>query len=270
MVRSTQEPPAAERSAGPMPFVAPCHTLDRQAPLRWLRLGWNDLRRAPGPGLAYGVVMAAVSWIVSLLALKIGTLAMLLALASGFIFLGPVLAIGLYSVSAQLAMGRRPYLGYCLVEGKRHLGNEMVFGFMLLIVFLVWARAASMVHVFFPMEAHPPWRDLITFLTVGSAVGAVFCAIVFSVSAFSLPMIMERRVDTVTAVVTSVNAVLRNKGVMLLWAACIVAAVAVGFATLFLGLVVLLPVLGHATWHGYRETIDASAWPLNQGQNATV
>ncbi|MEJ2344954.1 MAG: DUF2189 domain-containing protein [Gammaproteobacteria bacterium] len=267
MVRNAQEPSAADRSAETMAFVAPCRTLDRRAPLRWLRLGWNDLQRAPGPSLSYGTVMAAVSWAVSLLAWKLGTLAMLLALASGFILLGPILAIGLYSVSAQLAMGRRPYLGYCLVEGKRHLGNEMIFGFMLLIVFLVWARAASMVHVFFPMEAHPPWRDLVTFLTIGSAVGAVFCAIVFSASAFSLPMIMERRVDTVTAVVTSVNAVLRNKGVMLLWAALIGAAVAVGFATLFVGLVVLLPVLGHATWHAYRETIDAAAWPVNEGQS---
>jgi uncharacterized membrane protein len=146
-------------------------------------------------------------------------------------------------------------------EGRRHLGNELLFGIILLVVFLIWVRAASMVHVFFPMQADPEWHELAVFLIVGTSVGAVFSAVVFAFSAFSLPMIMDRQVDPVTAVVTSVNAVLRNKGPMLVWAAIIVAAVAIGFVTAFLGLALLLPLIGHATWHAYRETIDAHAWP---------
>ena len=104
--------------------------------------------------------------------------------------------------------------------------------------------------------------DLAPFLAVGSAVGAVFCAIVFSISAFSLPMLMERSVDTVTAIVTSVNAVLRNKPAMIVWAMIIGSCVVLGALTAWLAFAILLPVLGHATWHGYRETIDASAWPI--------
>jgi uncharacterized membrane protein len=94
-------------------------------------------------------------------------------------------------------------------------------------------------------------------------VGAVFAGLVFSASAFSLPMMLDRKVDTVTAVLTSVNAVLRNKGPMLIWAMIIVTSVALSFATAFLGLAVLMPVIGYATWHGYRDSIQAEQWPEN-------
>ena len=91
--------------------------------------------------------------------------------------------------------------------------------------------------------------------------GAVFSLIAFTFSAFSLPMICDRDADAVTAIVTSVNAVLRNKPAMAVWAGLIVLLTAAGFATALVGLAVVIPVLGYATWHGYRETIDASAWP---------
>jgi uncharacterized membrane protein len=130
-------------------------------------------------------------------------------------------------------------------------------------VFLVWARAGSMLHVFFPVEAHPDWHQLAKFLAIGSAVGSVFALVTFAFSAFSLPMICDRDTDAITAVVTSVNAVLRNKPAMAVWVVLIVALTAVGFATALLGLAITIPLLGYATWHGYRETIDASAWPRN-------
>ena len=255
---TTTDPKAAGEA---LPFAAPCRKLTLGAPFRWLRLGWRDLRAAGRPSLIYGAVIVALSYFILAFAWAFGDLGLYLSLASGFIFLGPVLAIGLYSISCQLEQGRRPRLGYCLREGRRHLGNELTFAVMLLIVFLIWARAASMVHVFFPMEAHPTSAEYLLFFGVGSAVGAVFSALIFTFSAFSLPMIMDRRVDAVTAVVTSVNAVLRNKAALLLWALIILGCVVLGFLTAFLGFAVLLPLIGHATWHAYKETIDASAWP---------
>jgi uncharacterized membrane protein len=259
MVSSTDKPDATEA----LPFVAPCKQLDTFAALRWLRLGWQDLARAPRQSLTYGGVIVLLSWLVSALAYRFGDLAMLLSLASGFIFLGPILAIGMYSVSCQIQKGLKPKLGYCLREGRRHMSNELVFAVMLMIVFLIWARAASMVHVFFPPEEHPTLQEQLVYFGIGTAVGSVFAGIVFAASAFSLPMIMDRKVDMVTAVVTSVNAVLRNKGAMAVWAALIVAAVGIGFATAFVGLAVLLPLIGHATWHAYQETIDAHQWPVH-------
>jgi uncharacterized membrane protein len=154
-------------------------------------------------------------------------------------------------------------MGYCLREGRSHIAELLVLGMVLLIVLLVWARAAAMVHVFFPVEGPPTMAVLLPFLLIGSAVGAVFASIVFSASAFSLPMILDRKVDAITAVVSSVNAVLRNKAALLVWACLIGLAVVVGFATACLGFAVLLPLIGHATWHAYQETIDASAWPQN-------
>jgi uncharacterized membrane protein len=137
----------------------------------------------------------------------------------------------------------------------------MVFALILMVVFLVWARAASMVHVFFPVTGEYAWRDLLPFLAVGSAVGSLFAGFTFGASAFSLPMLVDRKVDVVTAVVSSINAVLRNKAAMIVWVLLIVLGVGIGFATAFIGLAVTLPVLGYATWHSYRDCIDASAWP---------
>jgi len=250
-----------EFDSSTMPFVAPCKKLNVLAPFNWLRLGWSDLKRARKQSLTYGLAMALISYVVTLVTYMMGSYMLLFALLSGFFFLGPVLAMGLYSISCQLNEGKTPRLGYCLREGRRHISNGLVFAFILLIVFLIWARAASMVHIFFPEQSSPEWADLITFLSVGSTIGAFFCAIIFSASAFSLPMIMDRRIDVVTAVITSINAVLRNKAAMLVWASIIFVCILIGFATAFIGLIVLLPLIGHATWYGYKETIDSAAWP---------
>lgn len=261
MVTSTNKDEPQEFDSSTMPFVAPCRKLKTLAPFNWLRLGWIDLKRARKQSLTYGLVMTLISYVVAIAAYLMGSYMLLFALLSGFFFLGPVLAIGLYSISCQLGEGNVPRLGYCLREGKRHMSNGLVFAFILLIVFLIWARAASMVHIFFPEHSFPSWSELALFLIIGSVVGAFFCAIIFTASAFSLPMIMDRRVDVVTAVITSINAVIRNKSAMLVWAIIIVVCILIGFATAFLGLIVLLPLIGHATWHGYKEAIDATAWP---------
>lgn len=260
---STSSIPETPQSPETMPFVAPCRTVELDAPLRWLRLGWQDLKRAPRQSLSYGLVMMVLSMAIAALTWRFGAIALYVGLASGFVFIGPALAVGLYSISRQLAKGREPVLGYCLREGGQHLRELLVLGIALLVVLLVWARAAATVHVFFPAESNPELSELLLFLGIGSAVGTIFAAIVFSATAFSLPMIMDRKVDAVTAAVTSINAVLRNKKPMLLWAFLIGLSVLLGFATGLVGFAVLLPLVGHATWHAYEETIDAEAWPHN-------
>lgn len=250
-----------QSSPEPLSFVAPCRTLEAAAPLRWVARGWADIQAAPRQSLTYGAVIVAVSWLMTLEGLRLGSYFVVLTLLSGFVFVAPVLAIGLYSISRQVERGETPSLRRCFAEMKQDAGTTMVFALVLLVVFLVWARAGSMVHVFFPVEAHPDWRQLATFLGIGSAVGSIFAAVTFAVSAFSLPMIADREVDAVTCVVTSVNAVLRNKHAMLTWIALIVGLTALGFATALVGLGITIPLLGHATWHAYRDTIDASDWP---------
>lgn len=270
--------PAADSTStdeSAMPFVAPCRQLAPSAPFGWLRLGWKDMWTAPRQSLTYCTVVVLLSWSLAYVAVRFGGYFELLVLILGFILIAPVLAVGTYAISEQIERGEKPSLRRCLSEERKAFGNLMVFALMLLVVFLVWWRAASAVHIFFPLdEASQDWRDYLEFFGIGSVVGALFASVVFSAAAFSLPMLVDRRVDSITAVVTSINAVLRNKPTMLVWGAVIALAVAPGFALLFLGrdrgnrlalvmllLGITLPLIGHATWHAYKDAIDASEFP---------
>ena len=240
-----------------LPLVAPCRALRASDPLRWLAAGWRDLARAPGVSLTLGLGIVLASWAISWLAWLVGSLPLLIGMMSAFILVGPLVAMGFYSVSARLERGERPSLERVWRNARATAGNVAIFGLVLLVVGLVWARAASMVHVFFPVTGAVGGWEVAIFLLVGSAVGSIFCGVIFTASAFSLPMLKDREVDAITAVLSSANAVLRNKGPMALWAALIVAGVAIGFATALVGLAVTIPLLGHATWHGYRDAVDA-------------
>lgn len=262
MDTQNDEAPPAPKPKFERPFVAPCRRLAPGAPLRWLALGWRDFRAALGVSLAYGLAVFVVSALVSAGAWALGRWVLLISALSGFIFVAPLLAFALYSVSRQLCEGRAPSLSHTVRAMRRPVANAMVFALVLLVVFLVWARAGSMVHIFFPVDAHPDWRQVAMFLGIGSAVGSIFALITFAATAFSLPMLANRDVDVVTAVVSSVNAVLRNKPSMAVWIALIVLLTGVGLATALLGLVVVIPWLAYATWHGYRETLDVSQWPM--------
>jgi len=245
-----------------MPFVAPCRELSPWAPFRWVGLGVKDLLRAPRQSLIYGFAVALMIAFVSLLAWLKGSQWIMFAMLGGFVFLAPLTCIGLYGISAQLERGQPPLMTRSLRAAfKRHLGNELIFAIILLIIFMVWARAAVMVTVFFPTDGDQTWQDLLPYLAFGSLVGSVFAAVTFGASAFSLPMIMHRNVDSITAIVTSVNAVLRNKRAMFLWLAIIVASLLLGLITAFVGLIVIVPVIGYAAWHGYLETINADDFP---------
>jgi len=247
-----------------LPFVAPCRRLALAEPVTWVKLGWQDFKKAPCTSLCYGGFLVLLSYLLAYLTWQLGGYVLMFSLMSGFVFIAPVLALGLYSVSCQIQRGLKPKIGYCLMEGRRHLGNEMVYSMILLVIFLLWARAGSAIHIFFPLESHPHLADLAIFLGVGTLVGTLFASLVFCASAFSLPMMLDRKVDAVTAVLTSVNAVMHNKGAMVVWVLIILAALFISFVTAFLGLAVLMPVIGYATWHGYRATIEVEDWPANE------
>ena len=223
-----------------MPFTAKVNVVPMNAPVKWIKLGIEDMKTAPGVSLTYGLALTLLS----------------LALGYAFYRFG---TLGLY-----LEQGRKPILGYCMREGGGHIKDMLIFSFILLVVFLLWARSATAIHIFFPDNADYEFMDLALFLGIGTTVGAIFSTIVFTTSAFSLPMLMDRKTDAITAVVTSINAVLTNKKTMLLWAAMIVTFVILGFATAFIGFIIVLPLIGHATWHAYRDVVDASEWPENE------
>ena len=250
-----------------LPFAAPYNILPVWSALDWLALAWQDFKHAPGISLLYGSILVVISYALAIASWYLGGVVLLFSLLSGLVFIAPVLAMGLYSISCQISAGYKPKLTYCMREGKRHIGNEMVFSVILLIVFLVWTKAGSGVHIFFPMQSNPEFLDYLIFYFIGGLIGSIFAVIVFCASAFSLPMMMDRKSDTVTAVITSVNAVINNKKAMLVWLSIVVLGVIICLATAFLAMPLIMPLLGYATWHGYKQTINAGMWRKNQKLN---
>jgi uncharacterized membrane protein len=246
----------------PKALIVPSRDLAAGAGFGWLRAGWNDFMNARKISLVYGLFVFLVSIFVAYLAYELGGFVLLLMALSGFVFIAPMLAFGLYSVSRQLCQGNTPSLGHTLRAIRRPLGNSLVFTLVLLVVFLLWVRAGMMVQVFFPFGGDPDWDHIVTFFLIGSAVGSIFAVVTFSASVFSLPMLANRDIDVITAVISSINGALRNKPAMLVWAFLICFLTLVGFLTAGLGLIVIIPWLAYSTWHGYRAALDVSDWPI--------
>ena len=237
--------------------VIPCRKLTYTDVFRWLILGLKDMFRAPGPTVFYGLVFAVIGWAITYIVVVTGGWffsvfpAMVL-----FVLIGPVLAAGLYDISWQLERGHRPEILHSISAIRRNTVNEWGFGILLLVIMIFWMRVASLIHALYPPYASDNLADFAPFLLLGTLVGGLFTAVVFCISVFTQPVLMERRVDLMTAILTSVNAVWMNKGPMLLWALIILLFVALGFVSYFFGMIILMPWLGYATWHGYINSIE--------------
>ena len=232
---------------------------------RWLAAAWMDLRRTPGLSLGYGAVFVVVSFALSfgLAALDLGSL--ILPLAGGFVLMAPLLVVGFYEISRRLESGETPSVGTVARASYANIGQVGAMGAVLMMVFLVWTLLALVLFALFYGQ-NPPSLDRFVeeivfsvrgamFLALGTAVGAMLAALVFTISAFSLPLLVDRPVDVVAAIAVSAAAVRANGRVMFGWAALIVILTGVGFFTLFFGLAVVMPLLGYATWHAYRDVI---------------
>lgn len=237
--------------------VIPCKELDVGDPLKWLSLGLRDLFRAPLLTFFFGVIFAAIPWFITYLVALTGWHLVIMPAIVCFMLIGPFLAAGMYDVSWELEKGHKPSLKHALKAIKRNAVNEWGFGIMLMVLMIFWLRVASMIHALYPSYLDPNnIEELLPFLVVGTAIGAFFTVIVFFLSAFTQPILMERKVDLGTAVMTSINAVWLNKVPMFIWGAMIFTAVLIGFATGFVGFIVLMPLVGFATWHAYIDTIE--------------
>jgi uncharacterized membrane protein len=199
---------------------------------------------------------------VSFLAWKFASAWIMFALLCGFVFIAPLACVATYAISAQLQrhepVSFRRILRACFV---RCIGTELVFTLVLLLIFLLWARSNSVISIFLPASGDFTVSDMALYIGLFTGVSLFFSGMMFTASQFALPMILHRDVDAITAAVTSVNAMLKNKLAMLIWGAIIIGCLILGIVTGGLLLVVFIPAIGHAVWHGYLETIDASAYP---------
>jgi uncharacterized membrane protein len=235
-------------------------------PWHWLAAGWRDLWDQPAVSLLYGVIATACGLLLSVGLVMAGLESLIPVLAGGFLLIGPLLAVGLYEKSRSLAAGERPSMYRSARTAISLAGRLGLLAAILLVFYIVWVRVAILlVALFLGTGGIPPAREFMPMLlftphglgllVVGTAVGAVFAGIVFATTAISLPMLMERRVDAFTAMAASVAAVLDSPKAMALWAALIAGFIALGIATLGAALVIAFPLIGHATWHAYRDIV---------------
>lgn len=246
------------------PTVRPVNFTDIWAALH---AGWCDFRRAPLFGLFFGGFYAVGGIVILALMIWANMVYMLIPLIIGFILIGPFVAVGLYEVSRALEEGRpltwSGVLGVMLQQRTREFGW---MSFATLFVFWIWIYQVRLwLAIFFGMKTFTTFYAFLTilfttanglaFLVVGSAVGAALAFVLYAITVVSFPLLLDRDVDFITAMITSIKAVATSPVPMLVWGAAIMLLVMIAVIPVFLGLLVVLPVLGHASWHLYRSVI---------------
>lgn len=237
--------------------------LSWKAGFGWLAAGWRDLSMQPATSLVYGVAVFAVSLAIVYGLFAFGWDYILFPALSGFLVVGPVLAVGLYEKSRRVANGQPVTLADMLFVRTGSGGQILFVGVLLCLLMVVWVRAAVIIYALFFGVLPFPGLDHVAsmlfttptgwaLLVVGTLVGGLFAAFSFAISVFAIPMLMHEKLDAFTAMGTSLALVWHNLPVALAWGAIVLGLIVASLATGMLGLVVVFPLLGHATWHAYE------------------
>jgi uncharacterized membrane protein len=248
----------------------PVREAGRGAVMRWLRLGWRDFRRSGFPSLLHGLIVAVVSLVIVDIAVEFWPL--LPGAVSGFVLVGPILATGLYALSRRLETGGKPHLRDAVDAWRQGTRCLVRFGLLLVLAGSGWVVISVVLFYFFvevPIEG--PLDFLRYVLLQGNELfllwtllGGLGAALIFALTVVSVPLLVDRDVRTPVALTTSLRAVGENPVTMVWWALFIMLATGLSIATLMVGFVVLYPVMGHASWHVYRDLVDADALPRRQ------
>jgi uncharacterized membrane protein len=262
------EPETAPESAFPIVRSG----ISPVAPWRWLSRGLDDLKWCPSASLFFGCCFAAMG--LALNTVFAHHYEYMSALVCGFLLVTPFFAIGLYEISRRRTSGASCRLLPTLAAWRTNASNIGIYSLILTVIFLVWARASLITFALFFTGELPSLQDFVgqilsfqnlEFLVAYICVGLVFAFLVFAFSVVSIPLMMDRDQDAVTAMIASFLALVRNPAAMVVWAAIIVSLTVIGFATLYIGLAFAIPLLGHATWHAYRELVEPAPPPGRAG-----
>lgn len=231
---------------------------------RWLAAGWADMVAAGWVSPAYGLLFVAGGFAITGGLVLIGMPYLITPMIGGFLLVGPLLALGLYDISARLEQGQRPGFLHAVTAWRVNTFHILTAGLILMLVIMIWARLSVVLFaLFFPYQSMSLDSFLtqvatfqgVTFTLFMLALGFAFAAAAFVTNVTTLPMMLDRRTDVFAAALVSVIAVVKNPRPMALWAVLIVAVIGAGLATAFIGLAVALPVIGHASWHAYRDLV---------------
>jgi uncharacterized membrane protein len=245
-------------------------TVDMTRPWFWLAEGWRDFVAAPGLSMTYGLAATLAFALVTLLLGSAGSWHWAIALMPGFLFLGPVLAVGLYEIARRREGELDSTLNDTMHGWGRNRMTTYSLGIIMVLLMLAWFVTSMQLTALFVANAGVMLQvfggapDLTTFLTsitwpmiaAVSISGAVALIIAFVLTAVSVPLAVDHEdIDVITAVMVSVQACIRNGRTMLLWAALVTVFAGIGILPLYLGLIVTFPLLGYATWHAYRDIV---------------
>ena len=241
-------------------------TVPFDQPWEWLAAGWRDLWTHPATSLSYGAAFAVIAALLAWGTTMTGAQSIVLALFGGFLLIGPLIAAWLYDISRRIEADQPVSLGRALKSIVRPKGQLGFMGIALFLIFVVWMQIAFLLFMLFAGgRGFPPPEQFVHMLfftshglgllVVGTLAGAILAFITFAVSAVSVPLLMVRDIDVVTAMRTSVRAVVANPKAMVLWAALISGFVVLGILTMCAGLVVMFPLVGHATWHAFKDLV---------------
>ena len=260
MIEPQHRPPSAP-SALPASFEIPLRKLSPAAPFHWLKLGWRDFLACPHVGVFYGICFIVMGWV--LLAVFEHAPAYTLGLSAGFLLMGPVLCLGIYRVSQRLERSEPPEFLDSLLCWRPHLSSIGLFGLVLLVLELLWGRASLVVFAL-SFDGMPDFKGTLLallepqnlqFIVTYLVVGGIFAGLIFSISVVAIPMMLDRDTDPITAGITSLRLVATQMPVMLLWGALVTALIVLALLPAFIGLLVIAPVVGHASWHAYRDAV---------------
>lgn len=261
---------ASSLPENPAPYVPPppvgpkreIVTLGVVDPFRWLARGWQDLWAAKGIALFYGACFWAMAMLLRAVFYHLPEYTM--SIASGCLLIGPFLAMGLYEVSRRRERGEAPDIVYSLTCWDSHIGSMGMLVLVLIVLELLWGRASLVVFAVFFNTGMPSTAGVLQavfnpenweFVAVYLVVGGAFAGLVFATSVVSIPMILDRDTDAISASITSLQVFFSNLPVLLLWGALISLLVLAALIPLGLGLLFVGPWLGHATWHAYRGAV---------------
>ena len=241
-----------------------------EAPWAWLAAGWRDLQRSRGVSLVYGVFFALVSAAITIGLWLTDAIQVLPVLAAGFMLVAPLLAVGLYEVSRRLEAGKRVSIEVAVLSVARAPMRLAFLGVILVVLLLFWIRLAFLLVMLFLGTSTPPPPEVFVsqllftpaglgLLIVGTLTGAVLAFVAYAISVVSVPLLLDRDVDAMTAILASLRSVKLNWKPLLLWAGLIALITIGGLATLFVGLIVTFPLIAHASWHAYRDLVEPPA-----------
>lgn len=264
------------------PIQAPAvHTISLSRPLQWLALAWTDIAHCPLLSIAHGLVLALFGALLS--AIAYDRFWLLVGAFSGFLLVAPVLATGLYALSRALERGEaanarcvlHTWLRWRTPDGARDT-RLVRFGLLLALAGTGWVMTSAALVTSFALQPIASPMQFVHLVVLARdnylfelwlAVGGVMAAPVFASSVVTMPLLLDRQISVLDAVLTSWRVVLANPAPMALWAALIMGFTLLGLASALLGLILFIPMLGHASWHAYRDLVEAASPDVTNGDN---